>query len=283
MRSRRISMRLSGSKESCAILHQIFATRIEPEMTQLRFNLEDVASAAREIDISVPEHFVDVLQYLRFDRDLLSEITAAADGYEWVVQSLSMSVFHFVLRMPCRLQPNPMLVRTRISSIRTICPQDGRSVSRRSLLAKIRQNHLVSTFLNMSCHPLKRQGQSRSQNLAAVQPDDLYIGTTQNGEEVVAPLQILNELDAYPSVQILPNLEFCRDAFPTLSVRPVAAQLFRDGMDSVIALFEFNEVNGVVTILNERHFLLVPVPTWSRNQADRAQHDSRLCCLRRAE
>jgi hypothetical protein len=55
-------------------------------------------------------------------------------------------------------------------------------------------------------------------------------------------------------VQIEDAIALCAEKFPALVCRPIAAQFMRD---NVIALFEFETIDGQVTIRDQRHYRLV--------------------------
>ncbi|EKD34564.1 MAG: endonuclease [uncultured bacterium] len=63
----------------------------------------------------------------------------------------------------------------------------------------------------------------------------------------------------------------CRDKFPDLICRPIAAQFMAD---DVIALFEFEWSNGQLAIATEKHYRLVPPE--QMNSEDLVQYRKRL-------
>ena len=80
------------------------------------------------------------------------------------------------------------------------------------------------------------------------------MGLDEHGAHYVLPVQAKGGSDALSVIQIWQDFRVAEQKFPELRPRPVAAQ-FMDNDD--IALFEFSEHDGEITIERERHYRLV--------------------------
>ncbi|MGH7977947.1 MAG: endonuclease, partial [Limisphaerales bacterium] len=88
-----------------------------------------------------------------------------------------------------------------------------------------------------------------------VETDELYVGLDKKGIHYVFPIQAKGGADKLNVVQIEQDFAICIHKFPALVCRPVGAQ-FMDG--DTIALFEFEQMEGIVRISAEKHYRLVP-------------------------
>lgn len=91
--------------------------------------------------------------------------------------------------------------------------------------------------------------------MGQVETDELYVGVDKRGSHYVFLPQAKGGSDKLNVVQIEQDFAVCAHKFPSLICRPMAAQFMQGG---VIALFEFEQGNGLVTISSEKHYKLVP-------------------------
>lgn len=88
-----------------------------------------------------------------------------------------------------------------------------------------------------------------------METDELYVGVDKKGCHYVFPIQAKGGLDKLNVVQIEQDFAVCAHKFPGLICRPMGAQFMEGG---TIALFEFEQGTGLVTISSEKHYKLVP-------------------------
>ena len=124
-----------------------------------------------------------------------------------------------------------------------------------SLLAKIRYNRLIDIFSGVTCYSLQSHLRTSVPHLGQVETDEIYVGVDQRGAQYVFPIQAKGGKDKLGIVQIEQDLAICKSKFPDLICRPIAAQFLAD---NAIALFAFEERDGEITIIMEKHYLLVP-------------------------
>lgn len=93
-------------------------------------------------------------------------------------------------------------------------------------------------------------------SIGQIETDEIYVGLDKRGAHYVLPAQAKGKADQIGVVQIEQDLALCREKFPQLVARPIAAQ-FMD--DNSIALFEFGtDAEESIVKLAERHYRLVP-------------------------
>ncbi len=133
-----------------------------------------------------------------------------------------------------------------------------------ALLVKLRYNRMLDMFLGMACYHLQSHMRTSinvknaidgTSSKTQVETDDLYVGLDKHGAHYVLPVQAKGGSDELSVVQIWQDLRVTEQKFHDLAAQPIAAQ-FMDG--DKIALFEFNESDGQVSISREHHYELVP-------------------------
>ena len=133
-----------------------------------------------------------------------------------------------------------------------------------ALLARLRYNRLLDVFTGLACYPLQSHLRTSvtvenaidgTKSSSQVETDDLYVGLDQHGAHYVLPVQAKGGADALSVIQIWQDFRVAEQKFPDLLARPIAAQFMAN---NEIALFEFEESDGEITIARERHYELVP-------------------------
>ncbi len=88
-----------------------------------------------------------------------------------------------------------------------------------------------------------------------METDELYVGVDKKGVHFAFPIQATGGKDKLSIIQIEQDVAVCRDKFPQLVCRPIAAEFTAN---NVIALFEFELDADAVVLTSERHYRLVP-------------------------
>ncbi|MCK4236986.1 MAG: endonuclease, partial [Candidatus Krumholzibacteria bacterium] len=85
--------------------------------------------------------------------------------------------------------------------------------------------------------------------------DEIYVGVNRQGTHFVVPVQAKAGSDQLGGVQTAQDIACCKEKFPSLVCRAVAAQFLKNEM---IALFELTIENHEIQVVQERHYQLVP-------------------------
>src|SRR5207302_3001421 len=88
--------------------------------------------------------------------------------------------------------------------------------------------------------------------------DDLYVGLNINGKQFVIPVEAKCAGQNLSKTQVAQIIDFARDRFPKLLVRPVGVQELKDGS---LVLIEFApEINpDEIKVKEMRRYKLVPM------------------------
>jgi len=124
-----------------------------------------------------------------------------------------------------------------------------------ALLAKVRYNRLVDIFLSITAYSLQSHLRTTVSNVGQIEIDEVYVGLNQHGAHFVIPVQAKGGSDQLGSVQAMQDIACCREKFPNVICRPVAAQFIASDL---IAMFELVVEGEAVKIAEERHYRLVP-------------------------
>jgi hypothetical protein len=92
-------------------------------------------------------------------------------------------------------------------------------------------------------------------DLGQIEIDEVYVGIDRFGAHHIIPVQAKGGTDKINLIQIEQDIALCRQNFPRLICRPVAAKFTPDGK---VALFDLAVVGDEAKVVAERHFQLVP-------------------------
>ena len=126
------------------------------------------------------------------------------------------------------------------------------------LMAHLRHSRLLDEFLGLRCIFLQYHPSTAMADLGQIEIDELYIGMDRHGYQYVIPVQAKGGSDQLAPMQTKRDIICCRELFPQLECRAVAAQFMDDG---IIALFELRFDGETVTALNQKHYRLAPADT----------------------
>jgi hypothetical protein len=237
------------------LIEKIFFDHWTAGATEFVFAREELKSTADLLGLKLPDNLGDVIYSFRFRTALPDAIVATQpQGREWVIEGAGRSKYRFKLFKETRIVPNPALA--------TVCLPDATPElirahaldDEQALLAIVRYNRLVDTFLGLTTYSLQNHLRTTVEGIGQIEIDELYIGLDKRGCHTVIPVQAKGGKDQIGIVQITQDIKFAAQKFPGLRCRPLAAQ-FMDG--GVVALLELTLVGDEVKVLEERHYKLV--------------------------
>ena len=246
------------------LIAKIFADRYRPGMNEVPFPRDDIVAAAEALGEARPKNIGDIVYSLRYRMDLLSSLwEEAPSGREWAIFPGGNAVY--VLRLvPVNLiKPRDGLRVVKLPDATPGVISSYAMSDEQALLARVRYNRLLDVFTGLACSSLQSHLRTSvtienaitgKPSSSQVETDELYVGLDEHGAHYVLPVQAKGGSDALSVIQIWQDFRVAEQKFPELRPRPVAAQ-FMDNDD--IALFEFDEHDGEITIERERHYRLV--------------------------
>lgn len=237
------------------IIEGIFFNHYEEGDEKVPFKREEIGEVANELNIKPPKNFDDVLYSFRFRNPLPESIKKKTpDDRDWAIKLVGKGSYIFQLTSMTKIEPNNQLVQTKILDSTPGLIEQYAMSDEQALLAKIRYNRLIDIFTGITCYSLQNHLRTSVPDMGQVETDEIYVGVDNKGIHYILPIQAKVGDDKLGIVQIEQDLAVCKEKFSNLATRAVAVQ-FMDN-DS-IALFEFEEDEGEVGILEERHYKLV--------------------------
>ncbi|MGH6952412.1 MAG: endonuclease [Vitreimonas sp.] len=251
-----MAKKAKGGNRYQALIERIFFDHWSERATQFEFERKEIEKFADELDIELPDNQGDLIYYFRFRSALPEKILATQrDGLEWIIEGAGKSRYRFRLAKITRIMPNPNLVSIGIPDstpeiIRVYALDDEQA-----LLAIIRYNRLVDTFLGLTTYSLQNHLRTTVKGIGQIEIDELYIGLDKHGCHYAIPVQAKGGKDQIGVVQTGQDIAFATEKFPGVRCRPIAVQFMRD---DVIAMFELTIADGGVKVVEERHYKLIP-------------------------
>jgi hypothetical protein len=238
------------------IIEAIFAKHYMPSLQHFEFSREEIVDTAQQLGLARPRNIGDLLYSYRYRRNLPESIaTTAADGYQWLIRSVGIARYQFVLLPQIRITPSQNFLITKILDATPGIIHRYAMNDEQALLAVLRYNRLIDIFTGPTCYSLQNHLRTTVENIGQVETDELYVGIDKRGVHHVVPVQAKGGKDKIGPIQIEQDFAICQAKFPDLICRPVAAQFMSDG---AIALFEFANTEDGIKITSERHYKLVP-------------------------
>ncbi len=212
--------------------------------------------------IVLPRNLGDVIYSIRYRTPLPESVLATQPpGSEWIIEGAGRSRYRFKLVRVNRIEPRADLIRTAIPDATPEIIRAYALDDEQALLAIVRYNRLIDTFLGLTTYSLQNHLRTTVQGLGQIEIDELYVGLDKHGCHYVIPVQAKGGRDQIGIVQTSQDIRWVEQKFPGMRCRAIAAQ-FMDG--GVIALFELSLQDDEIRVVDERHYKLVPATTLDR-------------------
>jgi hypothetical protein len=238
------------------IIERIFFANYREGATAVTFERSDLERAAKEVRVKLPKNLGDVIYSFRFRAAFPPSVLAKAPaGQTWMIRLIGRARYCIAASPVTLIEPRQGLTETKIPDATPGIIERYALSDEQALLAKLRYNRLVDVFTGITCYSLQSHLRTTVVGVGQVETDEIYIGLDRRGAHFVFPVQAKGGKDKQNVVQVEQDWALCREKFPNLICRPIAAQFIRHDL---IALFEFVHLEGCVTISAEKHYRLVP-------------------------
>jgi DNA (cytosine-5)-methyltransferase 1 len=237
------------------IILKIFREHRGSEVTSFEFERKEIESAADALKLVLPANKGDVVYAFRYRRALPAEIVQSAPaGAEWIIEGAGRSRYRFRLAKANRIVPRPDFAPIKIPNSTPEIISAYAMTDEQAVLAKIRYNRLIDTFLGITAFSLQNHLRTTVKGLGQIEIDEIYVGVNRAGVHYVIPVQAKGGADKIGAVQARQDFLFCAQKYPHLASRLIAAQSMKN---NVIAMFELTLVDDEVRVVDERHYSLV--------------------------
>ncbi|MCB1069486.1 MAG: endonuclease [Verrucomicrobia bacterium] len=239
-----------------AIIEKIFFSKYAKGSEEITFEREDLKRAAKALHIMLPKNLGDVIYSIRYRTELPSRILKTQPkGKEWIIEGRGRALYCFRLVTENRIFPNDQLAAIKVPDATPEIVFSYALSDEQALLAKVRYNRLLDIFLGMATYSLQSHLRTTVRDLGQVEIDEIYVGIDKRGAQYVLPVQAKGGADQLSVVQAKQDIACCQEKFPNLECRAISAQFIATDL---IALFELALDEGMVKIVEEKHYRLVP-------------------------
>lgn len=238
------------------IVEEIFKAKYQAGAECVVFEREDIVSTAKKLKVHLPKNLGDVIYSFRFRASFPESITSCApSGKSWIIRLVGRGQYCFFATAQANIIPREDMTVTKIPDATPGIIEKYAFSDEQALLAKLRYNRLVDVFTGIACFSLQNHLRTSVEIAGQIETDEVYVGVDKRGVHYVLPVQAKGGRDKQSIVQAEQDVAMCREKFPLLTCKPIAAQFMAD---NVIALFELEAEAGLISVASERHYKLVP-------------------------
>jgi len=239
-----------------AIIEKIFFSKYTKGDEEITFEREDLERAAKALRIKLPKNLGDVIYSIRYRTELPKRVLKTQpEGKEWIIEGRGRALYCFRLVTENRIVPNDQLAAIKVPDATPEIVSSYALSDEQALLAKVRYNRLLDIFLGLATYSLQNHLRTTVRDLGQVEIDEIYVGIDKRGAQYVLPVQAKGGADQLSVVQAKQDIACCQEKFPNLDCRAISAQFIAADL---IALFELALEEGMVKIIEEKHYRLVP-------------------------
>jgi hypothetical protein len=238
-----------------AIIESIFLRHYREGAEVVPFGRTDIEQAAGELGMRVPKNLGDLIYSFRFRTELPESVRSKApSGKAWSIRLRGRATYAFVASVMTTISPRADLALTKIPNATPGIIDKYALSDEQALLAKVRYNRIVDIFTGIACYSLQSHLRTTVPDVGQVETDEVYVGVDRRGVHYVLPVQAKGGRDRQSVVQVEQDIAMCRDKFPAMVCRPLAAQFVAD---DTIAMFELEQQDEQIVIASEKHYQLV--------------------------
>ena len=229
------------------IISGIFFDRYEAGATSVRFERNDLATKAHQLEIAIPKNLGDIIYTYKYRKRLPQEIiNTAPESFYWRIKNVGTAQYEFVLTQGSEfVEIDTMLATIKIPDGTPSIVKKYSISDEQALLAIVRYNRLIDIFLGVTCYSLQNHLRTTVTGIGQVETDEIYVGIDKAGQQYIIPVQAKGGTD---------DLALCAEKYPELICRSIACQFVtRD----IVAMFEFAIEEQRIVKVNERHYKIV--------------------------
>ena len=239
-----------------AIIEKIFFSKYTKGDEEVAFERDDLVRAANALQIKLPKNLGDVIYSIRYRIELPQRIIKTQPkGKEWIIEGRGCALYCFRRVTENRIVSNDQLSAIKVPDATPEIVSSYALSDEQTLLAKVRYNRLLDIFLGLATYSLQNHLRTTVRDLGQVEIDEIYVGIDKRGAQYVLPVQAKGCADQLSVVQAKQDIACCQEKFPNLTCRAISAQFIAT---DPIALFELALEDGMVKIVEEKHYRPVP-------------------------
>src|SRR3990167_4136471 len=246
-----------------ALIEGIFFDHWQKGTTSFEFARPEIEAKAAALNIELPRNVGDVVYAIRYRTALpQSVLDTQSDGREWIIEGAGRSRYRFRLVTATRIVPRDDLIVVTIPDATPELIRDYALDDEQALLAIVRYNRLIDTFLGITTYSLQNHLRTTVDGIGQIEIDELYIGLDRNGCHYAIPVQAKGGNDQIGVVQTTQDIRFVEQRFSGMRCRAISVQFMAGG---IVAMFELTLQDDELRVVEERHYKLVPAEQLDEN------------------
>ncbi|MGE5529861.1 MAG: endonuclease [Patescibacteria group bacterium] len=239
-----------------SLIEAIFKAHYNEGVTSFEFTREEIIAQAKRLRIALPKNVGDVIYSFRYRKEFPASILSTCGENEaWVIEGIGKAKYLFRKTTNGWIEPELDHYQIKIPDATPEIIERYALSDEQALLAKVRYNRLIDTFLGITTYSLQNHLRTQVKGIGQIEVDELYVGINKDGTQFIIPVQAKGGNDKIGVVQIRQDIRFCAERYPQLVCRPVAVQ-FKGS--NVIAMFLLELQDEELRMVDERHYKLVP-------------------------
>ena len=243
------------------VIERVFEQHYRPGAKDIPFSMDDIREAIAEVAKArsgyKEKNVADVrYQYTSGRRSLPESINKLGP---WMIVGRGKAQYAFVKLVASpeiKLQEDLLTILLPDATPEIVLEYAGSD--EQGTLAKVHYNRLMDIFLQLTCYHLQNHWRTSIKNKGQCEIDDLYVGLDIDGKQFVIPVEAKSANDRLSKTQIVQMIDFARDRYSKLIMRPVGVQEMKDGS---LVLIEFTPAGhpDEIKIKEMRRYKLVPM------------------------
>lgn len=239
-----------------AIIELIFKNHYIDGMREFEFSREEFNDGADKLGVEAIKNLGDLPYSFRYRYELPDIIKKNAEpGMEWIIEGAGRALYRFKQVRLNRIVPREELLTIKLPDATPEIINAYALNDEQALLAKVRYNRLIDTFLGVTAYSLQNHLRTTVKDVGQIEIDEIYVGIDKNGRQFVVPVQAKGGNDKHGVVQTAQDIACCAEKFPNLICRAISAQFMSNDR---IAMFELTVIENEVRVIDEKHYQLVP-------------------------
>ncbi|MFM7910197.1 MAG: endonuclease [Microcystis sp.] len=241
------------------IIAHIFHNNYTKGSRRVGFNRNELVSASNALGFDRIKNLGDIPYSFRFRRSLPESITSTApEGSEWIIIGSGVGLYEFRLASPAKIIPTNNRQKIKIpDATPEIVKKYAPGTDEQALLTKVRYNRLIDIFSGLTCYSIQNHLRTTVENIGQIEIDEIYVGVSKKGAHYVIPCQAKSPGDKFGIVQVMQDVEFCKQRYPHALCKPIALQFLSEIDLAILELVVEDDDNVFrLSVVDEKHYQL---------------------------
>lgn len=241
------------------IIDHVFHKNFRPGARRIAFSRDELIVASDDLGFPRIKNLGDIPYSYRFRTRLPESILSLAPkGTEWIITGTGIGQYAFRLASPGKIEPSQNRKVIKIfDATPEIVKRYAPGTDEQALLTKVRYNRLVDLFLGVTCYSIQNHLRTTLAQVGQIEVDEVYLGVGKKGTHYVIPCQAKSPGDHFGIVQVMQDLEFCKQRYPGIIPRPIALQYLTEDDVAILELSITDDQELVrLEVVDERHYRL---------------------------